>query len=252
MIITLLQFSPAFDDRKTSRGLVAALLGGVESDWIVLPEMCLSGFTMNVEAATWNEDDFSFFSTLAREKGAFVTAGGVRGRRNCAFTFGSDGKLLSLYEKRHLFSPSAENRHYEAGGSAEVVALTFGRAGSEEVTLRVAPSICYDLRFPYHFWKLARTADAYFSIAAWPRSRREHWKTLLAARAVENQAFVIGVNRTGSSPDTNYSGDSTIVDPKGRLLLECGSEEGAFSADIDPGAASTWRKNFGAMNDRLE
>ena len=252
MRVTLLQFAPVFEDREASREKVAELLADVESDWIVLPEMALSGFTMNVAAADWDAKDEAFASALASSKQAFVTIGGARGRKNCAFTFGRDGRPVSVYEKRHLFSPSAEDGSYGAGGPASIFAISPEGAEEGAGEFRIAPSICYDLRFPYHYWKMAPEVEAFFVIASWPSSRRDHWKILLAARAIENQAFAIGVNRTGSSPDTDYSGDSTIIDPRGRILLECGSAEGAFSADIDPEAARAWRRSFGAMGDRLE
>lgn len=250
--ITLLQFAPVFEDRAASRDRVGTLLAEVESDWILLPEMALSGFTMNVAAASWDGMDEAFVASLARGKKAYVTIGGVKDGRNCAFTYGRDGRLLSVYEKRHLFSPSAEGESYSAGETTSILSLAEKEGEKDAGELRVGPSICYDLRFPYHFWNLAPQVEAFFAIASWPASRREHWKTLLAARAIENQAFVIGVNRTGSSPDTDYSGDSAIIDPRGRSILECGSAEGAFSADIDPESARAWRRSFGAMADRLE
>ena len=293
MKIVLVQFSPARDDRAASRARIASLLAESEGDWFVLPEMALSGFTMNLGESTWNEDDFRFFEGLAREKQAFVTVGGVRERKNCAFTFGRDGVLASVYEKRHLFSISSEDSNYRPGTGVETFELTGPRErkrvddeakGSAEGArggearggeasaaerIRVGPSICYDLRFPYHFWKQAPEAELYFVIAAWPRSRRDHWRTLLAARAIENQAFVVGVNRTRGTgedgrpqagpengsvggPETDYAGDSLILDPRGRLLLDCHEAEGAYAAEIDTGAARAWRSRFGAMADRLE
>ncbi len=258
MKIVLVQFSPARDDRAASRARIASLLAESEGDWFVLPEMALSGFTMNLGESTWNEDDFRFFEGLAREKQAFVTVGGVRERKNCAFTFGRDGALASVYEKRHLFSISSEDSNYRPGTGVETFELTGprerkrvddeaeglaeGARGGEASAgerIRVGPSICYDLRFPYHFWKQAPEAELYFVIAAWPRSRRDHWRTLLAARAIENQAYVLATNRVGSGGGLDYAGGTIAVGPFGEILAEAGAGEekievGAFDeADLE-------------------
>jgi predicted amidohydrolase len=260
--IILVQFAPARDDRAASRERVAALLSEAQGDWFVLPEMALSGFSMNLRATSWGDEDFAFFTDLAKRKRAYVTVGGVRNGRNCAFTFDPKGESISAYEKRHLFSISGEDRTYEAGDGVE----GFDLEAPGGTRLGVGPSICYDLRFPYHYWKQAPRAGIYFVIAAWPRSRREHWRSLLAARAIENQAFVVGVNRTRDSfpgngqerlgdsvaTETEYSGDSLLLDPRGRILLDCGEAEGAFAAEIDPAEVAAWRERFGAMADRLE
>ncbi|HUX41326.1 MAG TPA: nitrilase-related carbon-nitrogen hydrolase [Rectinemataceae bacterium] len=262
MKIVLVQFAPARDGRAASRQRVATLLSEAQGDWFVLPEMALSGFSMNLGAASWGDEDFAFFAGLSQRKQAYVTVGGVRKGRNCAFTFDPKGELISTYEKRHLFSISGEDKTYKAGDGVEGFELET-RTGTR---LGVGPSVCYDLRFPYHYWKQAPGAGIFFVIAAWPRSRREHWRSLLAARAIENQAFVVGVNRTRDSypakerdrlgdsgeSETEYAGDSLLLDPRGRILLDCGEAEGAFAAEIDPAEVAAWRNRFGAMADRLE
>ena len=266
MKIVLVQFAPLRDNRAASRRRVASLMAEARGDWFVLPEMALSGFSMNLEATSWSDEDFAFFSALAEGKRAYVTVGGVREGRNCAFTFDRRGELISTYEKRHLFSISGEDESYAAGLGVEGFEVEEERGQGGVASLGVGPAICYDLRFPYHFWKQAPAAGIYFVIAAWPSSRREHWRTLLAARAIENQAFVVGVNRTKDpSPEgaaggageslaaeTEYSGDSLLLDPRGRILLDCGEAEGAFAAEIDPAEVDAWRERFGAMADRLE
>jgi len=243
MKATLLQTAPVWEDRRANRERVAALVAGLETDWIVLPEMALSGFTMDRGASTWDRDDLAFFAALARDRACFITVGAVLDGRNTALAFGPQGDIVATYEKRHLFSFSGEDRHYEAGSRRSAY-----RVGD----LRVAQAICYDLRFPYHFWPEAPEVEAYCVIAAWGGKRAEHWKTLLRARAVENQAFVIGVNRTGKEPGVEYSGDSALIDPQGRALLDCGSAEGAYSVEFDPAEAGAWRRTFPAQKDRRE
>ncbi|MFZ4618646.1 MAG: nitrilase-related carbon-nitrogen hydrolase [Rectinemataceae bacterium] len=252
MLATLVQFAPVWEDRAASRARLEVLLGTspapAEPGWIVLPEMALSGFTPSVAAATWDSGDYDFFSALARARNSWITVGAARGGRNVALLFDPEGEVVSTYAKRHLFSHSGEQLHYEAGQE---------RATYRIGDLRVGQAICYDLRFPYQFWPDAAEVDVFCVIAAWPARRSEHWKTLLRARAIENQAWVVGVNRRGMEPvdggaSLEYSGDSCVIDPQGRLVLDCGSAEGAFSCDLDPGAASSWRLSFPALRDRKE
>lgn len=242
--VSLLQYSPVWEDREASRKKIRRLLEGLgTTDWLVLPEMALSGFSMNSEATEWKTEDYGFFAQLANEQGCAITVGGVQDRKNTAFVFDAQGELISKYAKRHLFSFSGEDRNYEPG---------FQTATYEVGAMRVGQAICYDLRFPYHFWSDAPRLAAYCVIAAWGGKRSEHWKTLLKARAIENQAFVIGVNRIGEEPGVQYSGDSSVIDPLGNVLLDCGSREGTFTIEIDPGAVEVWRKGFTALKDRRE
>jgi predicted amidohydrolase len=220
------------------------MLTGLEGvDWIVFPEMALSGFTMRVTAATWEAEDYDFFASLARERGSWVTVGAVEEGKNVALAFGPDGLIAARYAKRHLFSFSGEEKSYRPGES---------RVSYEVGPIRVAQAICYDLRFPYHFWPDAGSVDAYCVIAAWGGARAAQWNALLRARAIENQAWVIGVNRTGKEPSNCYAGLSAVYDPRGEEILSCGSAEGVFLVDIDPATASAWRSSFRAFGDRLE
>ncbi|MCM8765093.1 MAG: carbon-nitrogen family hydrolase, partial [Candidatus Omnitrophica bacterium] len=141
----------------------------------------------------------------------------------------------------HLFSPSGESYHHTPGSK-----IGSFRIGSTNIT----PFICYDLRFAPLFWLAAAKTDVYTIIANWPISRRNHWKTLLVARAIENQAFVIGVNRLGISPKSQYCGDSCIVDPWGNIVFDACCEEGAFVCKIDISKVRQTRLHFPVLNDR--
>jgi predicted amidohydrolase len=264
MQVTLVQFAPVWEDRAASRARLEVLLAptgaagprgstphstaALEPGWIVLPEMAVSGFTPCVAAATWDAADYDFFSALAQAKNSWITVGAAREGRNVALLFDPKGTLVSAYAKRHLFSHSGEQLHYQAGQE---------RATCRIGDLRVGQAICYDLRFPYHFWPDAAEVDVFCVIAAWPARRSEHWKTLLRARAIENQAWIVGVNRRGSEPvdgasPLEYSGDSCVIDPLGRVVLDSGSTEGSFTCEVDPEAARSWRLGFPALRDRLE
>jgi predicted amidohydrolase len=145
------------------------------------------------------------------------------------------------YRKIHPFSHADEERYV--------------RAGTEFVTvdidgLRCSLFVCYDLRFADEFWALAQDTDVYLVVANWPAKRRLHWSTLLRARAIENQAYVVGVNRVGSGGGLDYSGDSAIIDPLGEILATGAGGETMLLADIDPAHVASTRDHFRFLQDR--
>jgi omega-amidase len=114
----------------------------------------------------------------------------------------------------------------------------------------VTPFVCYDLRFADEFWAMAEHTDCYVVVANWPSSRRAHWQALLVARAIENQAYVIGVNRVGEGGGLHYSGDSRIIDPLGEILAAGAGGETILLADVDPVVVAETRKRFPFLADR--
>ena len=149
--------------------------------------------------------------------------------------------LLVRYSKIHPFSYGGETEQYAAGKDV----LTY-RLGE----FLVAPFVCYDLRFPEVFrHAVKKGAQLYTVIANWPEPREAHWLALLKARAIENQAFVLGVNRCGRDPKLAYSGRGQIVDPRGQVLADGGGSEGVFGAEIDLGSLLSYRKDFPALQD---
>jgi len=225
MKIAVCQFAPSFENKEKSKETIRRLLkrSGESFDWLVFPEMTLSGFSMKPEISRLTEKDGSFFAKTAEERRSFVSYGGTEDGYNILLTVDGYGKTVNRYRKAHLFSYAGENSVYSAGGGSGCFRLG---------DISVSPSICFDLRFAYHYWETANDTDIYLIIAAWPESRREHWKTLLRARAIENEAFVVGVNRTGYENTLKYSGDSSIYSPTGDILLDCGNEEGIFVTDL--------------------
>jgi predicted amidohydrolase len=154
---------------------------------------------------------------------------------------GPDG-TAHRYRKIHPFTPSGEHEHYRAGDQP----LTVEVAG-----LRVTPFVCYDLRFADLFWAAAPDTDLYLVPANWPVPRRHHWRTLLQARAIEDQAYVVGVNRVGTAGDgTEHAGDSRIVHPSGELLATAAGVETVLVADVDPAEVALARKQFPYLADR--
>jgi predicted amidohydrolase len=116
--------------------------------------------------------------------------------------------------------------------------------------LRTSLFVCYDLRFADEFWPLAPVTDCYVVVANWPEKRREHWRALLRARAIENQAYVVGVNRVGRGGDLDYVGDSVVVDPLGDAVEAPPGEECVLVGDVDPDRVAEIRARFPFLQDR--
>jgi predicted amidohydrolase len=175
--------------------------------------------------------------------GGVVSASTVEKGRNEAVAFSSEGSLLVRYQKIHPFSLGGEADVHEAG--TEVHTFKWG-------LFTVAPFICYDLRFPECFREAARAgANLFVVIALWPMKRQQHWLTLLQARAIENQAYVIGVNRVGVEPRYTYSGRSVVVDPHGIIVADAGEHEGVLTSAIHFDVVKSWRQEFPALRDAL-
>lgn len=214
---------------------------------MILPELCVTGFTMNARAAAEpaGGETESFLAGLAAGAAAHLLAGlavDTGGRvANQAVLFDPGGAVACRYEKMRPFTPDGEHEHYAAG---EAVAV------SSVGDMTVAPLICYDLRFPELFRDAAgHGAELYAVIANWPAARADHWDVLLAARAIENQACVAGVNRVGSDPFNTYAGRTAVYGPQGERLAAGDDAEGVVRAAIDPAAVRQWRAEFPALRD---
>lgn len=244
MKISLVQLDMCWEDKTATKSKIAKLLesASFDTDLMIFPEMTLSGFSMNTEKTWCDEADREFFASIAESFSCAVAYGSVEDGFNCMHILDKHGQDVTVYRKIHLFGYADEDKYYRAGDQT----ATFELNGA-----RITLFICYDLRFPYLFWEKAGGTDIYIVNASWPSSRSLHWQTLLRARAIENQAFVIGVNRTGSDPKAEYSGDSAVYDPLGAAVLECGSAEGIFSVEFDAGKTAEARQFFPFQQDRL-
>ncbi len=145
------------------------------------------------------------------------------------------------YAKIHPFSYAGEHERYAPGRDF----LTVDIDG-----LRVSLFVCYDLRFADEFWALAQQTDLYVVPANWPRARHEHWRALLRARAIENQAYVLGVNRVGAAGDLPHVGGSALIDPLGSTVFEAGSVPSVTAADADRETVGDTRSKFPFLADR--
>ena len=235
MKIAALQIDIAWENRRANFEKVSQLARQAAeqgADFLLLPEMFATGFTMNTEvsAEPLNGETTAFIRELARRNKMGVGGGLVLRRssekpQNCALFVDRDGEDLALYAKIHLFSYSQENEHHTPGEEP----APFRFEG-----IRCAGFICYDLRFPELFRAVCRDTDAVFVIASWPAVRAEHWSTLLRARAIENQLYVIGVNRVGQGDNLRYNGGTAVIDPMGAVQMETWDEEAIVWAEITP------------------
>lgn len=254
MEVMACQWNLAWEDKAANDARLTAMLTAAApapGTLVVLPELYATGFSMNVAQVTADEParTLATLTTLAR-RFAVTLVGGVATRAadgrglNQAVAVGPDGSLLTTYTKMHPFSfggKAAEVLHYARGGEP----TAFAWQG-----LVVAPFICYDLRFPEVFRTATRRgAQVLLVIANFPTARLDHWLALLTARAIENQAYVVGVNRCGEDPFLPYPGRSRIIDPQGVVLADGGDGDGVIRATLDPAAQASWRARFNALGD---
>lgn len=251
----LLQLDIAWEDKPESRRRADALLADARvgpGDLVLLPEMFETGFSMRLEQNADDGAGAAWLAERARRHRVTLLAGitaalpGGRGR-NRALAFSPAGDEIARYDKVHPFSFGRE--HERIDGGDHVVVFPWRDASGAEVA-RIAPVVCYDLRFPELFRAARATGAEVFAVLAnWPAERADHWRTLLHARAIENQAYVLGVNRVGADPNVKHHGGSLIVGPRGETVAEAGSAPCALSASLDLQVFREWRARFPAWAD---
>lgn len=250
----LVQLDIAWEDKARNYARVRSLLEPLafeSGDLIVLPEMFDTGFSLNVNV-THDGDGATqlFLAALAKDHDAYVYGGFTVQREdgkglNRAHIYAPNGDLVCAYDKIHPFSFGREPERFVGGG--RVVTCPWGGA---DASLTVCPAICYDLRFPELFRRGLRHGAEVFVIGAnWPAPRAAHWRALLIARAIENQTFVIGVNRAGADPHLAYAGGSIVVSPQGEIIADAGERECVVTASLDATALTSWRETFPAWTD---
>ncbi len=251
MQVVCLQLNIQWEDKAANFATILRMLEDSvpqSESLVVLPEMFSTGFSMNLQAIAEGEpsETVTFLAQCARRfsvwmLGGLVTTFSDGCGRNEAVLIDPHGIETSRYAKIHPFTFGREGEFYSGGEVIRTVKLQ---------GFVVAPFICYDLRFPEVF-RLAvrRGAQLFTVIANWPAAREEHWITLLKARAIENQAYVVGVNRCGADPKLEYSGRSMILDPCGEVLADGGTEQRVISAEVDVEAVEKWRAEFPALRD---
>ncbi|MEE8142087.1 MAG: nitrilase-related carbon-nitrogen hydrolase [Planctomycetota bacterium] len=253
--ITLVQMDCVEGARRRNHSAVAEATAQArheKADLLALPELWCSGYdlarsTQDRERAEQEAREDSRFLEQLSQPGPALLGGSLLepvpgGFHNTAVAY-EDGKQLARYHKLHLFGPLDENRYLKPGKTAPQPFLIAG--------VRSALTVCYDLRFPEVYRSLALAGVELIHVPAqWPRDRIQHWRTLLVARAIECQCFLVGVNRLGRFGDIEFGGNSLLVSPTGEIIIDTGEETGVFTGVIDTGEVEELRRRFPYLQDR--
>lgn len=251
MKIALTQMNIFWEDPARNREVCRRLTKNAKEqgcDWIVFPELTLTGFTMRPEefGEAIYEDDAptcQFFRSLSMQYSISIAYGAIasdNGRYYNQLILLEPAETLMMYSKLHPFSYGEEARHYTGGDQIAVC---------RQADILLSGFICYDLRFPEIFQIASKDAVIIFVIANWPEERISHWYSLLQARAIENQCFIMGVNRTGQGGGLSYPPSSVAFNPYGERITTESNEELLY-ADIDPALADQYRREFPVRSDR--
>ncbi|WP_127586578.1 carbon-nitrogen family hydrolase [Paenibacillus koleovorans] len=219
-------------------------------DVIICPEMWNTGYALDriqQLADLQGERTKTMIGEFSREHGVHIIAGSIAERtdddvRNTIYAFDRQGDVNGTYSKIHLFRLMDEEKHLKAGD-------TLGELTIDDV--QVGAMICYDIRFPELTRKLALNgAKVLFVPAEWPHPRLHHWRTLLMARAIENQMYVVACNRVGRSGTTDFFGHSLIIDPWGEVMAEGDESECILTAELDLELVDSVRGRIPVFKDR--
>ncbi len=251
MRVGLVQHDIVWEDAPANFARLApwiAAAAGAQARLVVLTEMYSTGFSMRTDrtAEPPGGPSTGFLVDQAKQHGVWL-GGSIpevtedTDRPFNTFVLADPNGNVERYRKIHPFTYSQEHEHFAAGDAFVTI---------EVEGVRVTPFICYDLRFADEFWATAARTDCYVIPANWPDTRRHHWTALLHARAIENQAYVVGCNRVGDGGRLHYTGDSRIIDPMGDVLAAASGGETLLLADVDTAVVEQTRERFPFMPDR--
>lgn len=246
MKVSILQHDIAWGNPTENRQHLELLIESApEADLYVLPEMWSTGFATEPEGLAERDDaTLQWMKQMASRYDAAL-AGSVAVEENGKFYnrlyFVKPDGVVEYYDKHHLFSYGGEDKHYACGNKRVVV---------EWRGVRFLLTVCYDLRFPV-WMRYCGDYDAILCVANWPTVRIDSWNILLRARAIENQCFVVGVNRVGKDPNCEYCGCSAIINPYGQIIVECErNSECSAEAVLDMQMLEAYRAKFPALNEK--
>ncbi len=229
---------------------LAATAAASGAHLLVLPELWTTGYDLAHAAELAAPPDAGIhaeLAALARTQGIAIVGSTLTRREsgyitNTATLYDATGTLQASYDKLHLFGLMDEPAHLQPGATPTLCDPPWGRT---------ALAICYDLRFPELFRSYAlRGAGLIIVPAEWPAARLHHWRTLVQARAIENQCFVVAVNRVGSDPHTEFGGHSIVVDPQGNVLAAGGDSAELLFAQLDLATVQPTREHIPVLRDR--
>lgn len=252
MKIVTISLDQIWEDKKANMNQITNLMNIAcqnHPDIVVFPEMTLTGFTMNSrDYAEYpeNSETISFFSKLATDYSVTIIFGVILNTKekptNNLVVLSRKGELLSRYEKIHPFSYSGEDNNYSKGNSI---------AQFEIDGINCSATICYDLRFPELYQILSVKSEIIFNIANWPERRVKDWSLLLHTRALENQCFIVGVNRTGiDGKGFQYIKSSAVIDPRGNDMMCTQINNVIDEYSINITDLEEYRKEFPVKKDR--
>jgi omega-amidase len=245
--ITIIQTTLSWEDKEANLRMLAGKIRGIEerTEVVVLPEMFSTAFSMKPEvlSETMDGETIAWMKKIAAEKKIVLTGSVIIRENNQYFNrlvWMLPNGNFGIYDKRHRFAFAGEDQHYTAG-TKRLVASVKG--------WRINLMVCYDLRFPVWSRQVHAAGepeyDVLIYVANWPERRSTAWKTLLRARAIENQCFVVGVNRVGKDGnDINHSGDSMIIDPLGEILYHQENKEDVFTITLEKETLQSVREKF--------
>lgn len=246
--IAIIQSNLIWEDPTANRIFFCNTINEIKEqvDLLILPEMFSTGFTMNpIEVAeTMQGETIQWMQTIAKSTKAAILGSLIikekdRFYNRLVFVYPT-GELVK-YDKKHLFTLAGEDKVYTAGNDKVII---------EYNGYKICPLICYDLRFPV-FSRNVEDFDLLIYVANWPKTRINAWDILLKARAIENQCFVIGVNRIGTDNNQlDYIGHSQAVDFLGNSILEPQENEGVFILTINKNELLSTRKKLDFLSDR--
>lgn len=242
--VALCQFDMVWENTAANLRTAGKMVAEADADLVILPEMFATGFVPDScrIAQTMSGEIVQEMIRWSKTTGKAVAGGLVveeSGRYCNRLLFVKPSGEIAYCDKRHLYSINGEEADITPG--RERVVVEYGG-------IRFLLQVCYDLRFPV--WSRCRNDyDAIIYVASWPASRRDVWRTLLRARAIENQAYVLGVNRTGDDPRLHYSGDSAAIGFRGETLAEAGEGQRLLTARLDMDELRRFREKFPAWRD---
>ena len=246
--VTLIQSELAWEDIDSNLAEFNYRIDAIEEDThlIVLPEMFSTGFTMNAAdlAQDMNGSAVKWIKEKSTEKNIDIVGSFIAddsGKFFNRLVWAKPNGDIFIYDKKHLFRMAGEEKIYSAGSKHIIVELN---------GWKIRPFICYDLRFPAWTRNIANQFDAAIFIANWPERRSAHWKALLQARAIENQCYIIGVNRVGIDGNgLSYSGDSSIIDPWGTLIFQKSKQACIYTGHLSYDILQQSRESFPVWKD---
>jgi omega-amidase len=247
--IAIIQTTLFWEDKQANLNMLESKIQELDASvqLVILPEMFSTGFSMNAKtlAETMDGKTMQWMQALSSKKRIIIIGSLIieeEGKFYNRLIWMMPNGNMGYYDKRHLFAYAGEDKHYHAG-QKRLIASVNG--------IKINLQICYDLRFPV--WARPQDEEEYdvlIYVANWPEKRSHAWKSLLTARAIENQCYVVGVNRVGKDGLGNtYCGDSSVIDPMGQIIYQKAEAEEVFVVTLEKSVVVEVRNKLPFLRD---